>query len=247
MGEPELLDLEYAALLHDLGQLSLADPLPGGATVTAAPAVVAEVASRGAEVVRQTGVLDRVARVVEAQATPYADGAGRTAAESGRDGYGSHSSHGGHGGKGNSARALDVAGHKMLLAWKGAWALAMGATCGFSRVSCGFVGSSDGWRDLSEDFRMDWEFGSATNGNVALMGELNLCHCSTPAVREFVLAIGFGEGLHACPGATLASTIALGGLEQLLACGLQPAAVATTVTYRPAANVRIALFTPHPD
>lgn len=69
--EPELLDLEYAALLHDIGQLSLADPLPGGATVLATPWVAAEVAVRGAEVVRQTGVLDRVARVLEAQVEPY--------------------------------------------------------------------------------------------------------------------------------------------------------------------------------
>lgn len=69
--EPELLDLEYAALLHDIGQLSLADPLPGGATVLATPWVAAEVAVRGAEVVRETGVLDRVARVLEAQVAPY--------------------------------------------------------------------------------------------------------------------------------------------------------------------------------
>jgi hypothetical protein len=69
--EPELLDLEYAALLHDIGQLSLADPLPGGATVLATPWVAAEVAVRGAQVVRQTGVLDRVARVLEAQVVPY--------------------------------------------------------------------------------------------------------------------------------------------------------------------------------
>jgi hypothetical protein len=69
--EPELLDLEYAALLHDIGQLSLADPLPGGATVLATPWVAAEVAARGAEVVRQTGVLDRVARVLEAQPLSY--------------------------------------------------------------------------------------------------------------------------------------------------------------------------------
>jgi hypothetical protein len=69
--EPELLDLEYAALLHDIGQLSLADPLPSGATVLATPWVAAEVAVRGAEVVRQTGVLDRVARVLEAQVIPY--------------------------------------------------------------------------------------------------------------------------------------------------------------------------------
>jgi glucoamylase len=100
------------------------------------------------------------------------------------------------GGAGNSARALDVAGHKMLMAWKGSSALAMGATCGFSRVSCGFVGESDGWRDLMEDFSMDWEFGSATNGNIALMGELKLGNCGPDGPREFVLAIGFGEGLH---------------------------------------------------
>jgi hypothetical protein len=48
------------------------------------------------------------------------------------------------------------------------------ASCGFSRVSCGFVGVSDGWRDLMDNFRMDWEFGSATNGNIAVMGELDL-------------------------------------------------------------------------
>ena len=95
------------------------------------------------------------------------------------------------GGMGNTARALDVAGHRLLLAWKNEWALAMGANCGFSRVSCGFVGASDGWHDLMENFRMDWEFGSATNGNVAMMGELDL-----KGAREFTLAIGVGEGIH---------------------------------------------------
>ena len=33
MNEPELLELEYAALMHDIGQLSLRAPIPGGATV----------------------------------------------------------------------------------------------------------------------------------------------------------------------------------------------------------------------
>ncbi len=78
------------------------------------------------------------------------------------------------GGAGNSARAMDVAGYRMLLAWKNSWSLAMGASCGFSRVSCGFVGASDGWRDLKENLNMEWEFGSATNGNLAVTGELNL-------------------------------------------------------------------------
>ena len=76
------------------------------------------------------------------------------------------------GGAGNSARALDMAGHKVLLAWKNEWSLAMAASCGFSRMSCGFVGASDGWQDLMENFSMDWEFGSATNGNIAVMGEI---------------------------------------------------------------------------
>ncbi|HET6207507.1 MAG TPA: glycoside hydrolase family 15 protein [Terracidiphilus sp.] len=120
------------------------------------------------------------------------------------------------GGAGNSARAVDVAGYRMLLAWKDQWSLAMGASCGFSRVSCGFVGSSDGWRDLKDNFRMDWEFGSAINGNLAVMGELNL-GCSrnggVPAdessssgrangangaqdAREFTVAIGIGDTQH---------------------------------------------------
>ena len=36
----------------------------------------------------------------------------------------------------------------------------MAASCGFSRASCGYVGASDGWQDLMDNFRMDWQFGS---------------------------------------------------------------------------------------
>ena len=36
------------------------------------------------------------------------------------------------GGAGNSARALDLAGHKVVLAWKNEWSLMMTASCGFS-------------------------------------------------------------------------------------------------------------------
>ena len=111
------------------------------------------------------------------------------------------------GGAGNSARAVDIAGHKVLLAWKNEWSLAMSASCGFSRVSCGFVGSSDGWRDLMDNFRMDWEFGSATNGNLALMGELDL-KCSSgkswsDGFDEFTVAFGIGEGHHTAAQKTM--------------------------------------------
>ncbi len=69
--ESLLLDLEYAALLHDIGQLSLTDPIPGGATVLIAPERAASVAALGADVVRQTGVLDRVADILEHQWRPF--------------------------------------------------------------------------------------------------------------------------------------------------------------------------------
>jgi glucoamylase len=49
---------------------------------------------------------------------------------------------------------------------------------GTTMVSNGFVGQSDGWTDLlggtSPDRKMDWTYSSATNGNVAQMGWLDL-------------------------------------------------------------------------
>jgi glucoamylase len=102
------------------------------------------------------------------------------------------------GGAGNSARAVDMAGRKVLLAWKNRWTMVMSADCGMSRVSCGFVGASDGWRDLTDNFRMDWEFGSATNGNLALMGELDL-----RGSREFTVGIGIGDSHHSALSKTM--------------------------------------------
>jgi glucoamylase len=110
-----------------------------------------------------------------------------------------------NGGAGNSARAVDIAGHKALLAWKNEWSLAMSSSCGFSRVSCGFVGASDGWRDLMENFRMDWEFGSATNGNIALIGELDFKCGPTAGGYEFTVAFGLGEGHHTAAQKTMSA------------------------------------------
>lgn len=67
----EMTELEYAALLHDLGQVALRDPIPGGATLMAAPADQQRIAHDGAEIVRRTGVLDNVAHILEAQTSPY--------------------------------------------------------------------------------------------------------------------------------------------------------------------------------
>ncbi|MEU5824979.1 MULTISPECIES: HD-GYP domain-containing protein [Streptomyces] len=68
---PELTVLEYAALMHDIGQLSLVDPVPDGATALLPAAEQRRIALLGGAVVRQTGVDARVAVVVERQADPY--------------------------------------------------------------------------------------------------------------------------------------------------------------------------------
>lgn len=69
--------------------------------------------------------------------------------------------------------------------------MALGATVPFSRLSCGFVGSSDGWTDLADNFQMDWEFDGAMNGNLALTGELDLKES-----HEFTLGLASGDSLH---------------------------------------------------
>ncbi len=71
MSEPDLLELEYAALMHDIGQLSLADPIPGGATVLASPEDQRRIAGLGASVIEQAGVLDGVAEIVRRQSQPW--------------------------------------------------------------------------------------------------------------------------------------------------------------------------------
>jgi HD domain len=71
MGEPELLELEYAALMHDIGQLSLRDPIPGGATVLASPEDQRRIAELGAGVIGHAGVLDAVAEIVRCQCRPW--------------------------------------------------------------------------------------------------------------------------------------------------------------------------------
>lgn len=104
------------------------------------------------------------------------------------------------GGMGNSARVADVAGKRVVLAWKENTSLTFAADCGFCRASCGFVGASDGWQDLKQNFKMDWEFGSALDGNIAIMGEI-----PSSSISDFTVAIGFGEGHHAALSATMGS------------------------------------------
>lgn len=90
-------------------------------------------------------------------------------------------------GWGNSGQVSEHGGRTVLTAWREDIALALAVSCPFARTSVGFVGFSDGWQDL-RNLRMDWTFETATDGHIALTGELVF-----PRDGEFTLALGFGS------------------------------------------------------
>ncbi|HLW70294.1 MAG TPA: glycoside hydrolase family 15 protein [Candidatus Binataceae bacterium] len=95
------------------------------------------------------------------------------------------------GGWGNNGNVARIAGREFLTAHKGATWLALAATTPFVHRSCGYVGTTDGWQDLSRNFKLDREFASAPDGNIALTGEIDL-----RSGARFTLALGFGRTLH---------------------------------------------------
>jgi len=95
------------------------------------------------------------------------------------------------GGRGNNGSLTEVAGYKIIMAQKGRTWLAFGASVPLLARSCGYVGASDGWTDLADNYQMDWEFESATDGNIALVAQLDLSRA-----QEFTLAVSFGNTAH---------------------------------------------------
>jgi hypothetical protein len=91
--EPQLLELEYAALMHDIGQLSLQDPIPGGATVLASRQDQQRIAELGADVIQQAQVLGSVAEIVRRQNEPY------RGLEVSHEGFSGRTGHAGHPGR----------------------------------------------------------------------------------------------------------------------------------------------------
>jgi glucoamylase len=95
------------------------------------------------------------------------------------------------GGWNNNGNVVETSWGKFLAANKGNSWVVLAASVPFSRCSCGYVGFTDGWRDLQENFQMDWEFDSAPAGNIALTAQLDWKKSD-----EFILALAFGESLH---------------------------------------------------
>ncbi len=90
-------------------------------------------------------------------------------------------------GKNNSAWLCGVGGRKLIEAQREDIDMSFGCAPDFTRRSVGYVGFSDGWQDL-QNFKMDWEFDEAVDGNIALIGEIDLS-----GGMQFTLGVGFGR------------------------------------------------------
>src|SRR5215831_5388508 len=88
----------------------------------------------------------------------------------------------------NCGWCTEIRDNKLMHAQRHNVHLMMACYTGFRRRSVGYVGFSDGWQDLMHNFKMDWEFPAAENGNIALTGEIDL-----PQNGEFGVAVAFGR------------------------------------------------------
>jgi glucoamylase len=91
-------------------------------------------------------------------------------------------------GASNSGKCFEIGDVKALRAQREDVFLVMACSSGFSRRSVGYVGASDGWQDLMDNFKMDWEFCGADKGNIALTGEIMLAGSD-----EFTVALACGK------------------------------------------------------
>ena len=104
------------------------------------------------------------------------------------------------GGWHNNGEVLLLRGHKVLSAHKGNTWMVIGATVPFTECSCGYVGVNDGWTDLADNYRLDWQYDAAYDGNIALTGRLDLAQST-----EFIVGLAFGRTQHAAVTALIQS------------------------------------------
>ncbi|MEZ5329102.1 MAG: glycoside hydrolase family 15 protein [Verrucomicrobiales bacterium] len=91
-------------------------------------------------------------------------------------------------GQSNTARVIDQAGESFLYACRHHTHMMIAAYPSLGRRSVGFVGASDGYRDLIENRALDWNFTEAEDGNVATIAEMQLS-----GIGEFVIGVGLGN------------------------------------------------------
>lgn len=92
-------------------------------------------------------------------------------------------------GANNSAWVDDYKGTPMLFATgRQGVSLALACSVPWKARSVGYVGGSDGWRQLSRDGCLDERYQRAERGNVALSAEIDLAACD----GTMLIALGFG-------------------------------------------------------
>ena len=88
----------------------------------------------------------------------------------------------------NTAWVGNYKGVPMIFAERNGLVLALASSQNWVKRSVGFVGVSDGYKDLEQYMQMTWEYQRAENGNVAMVGEIDLARVDS----SFILAVGFG-------------------------------------------------------
>jgi glucoamylase len=96
--------------------------------------------------------------------------------------------HIGNSGLHNTAWTGHYKGCPLLFAQREWISLACGCSTPFLAMTCGYVGVSDAWQDLSQNKRLTHCYEEAKDGNVALCGEIDLKGCS----GAFTLSLAFG-------------------------------------------------------
>jgi glucoamylase len=107
------------------------------------------------------------------------------------------------GGWHNNGQVLRYDNNTILAANKGETWLVISATVPFTECSCGYVGVNDGWTDLSDNYRLDWQYEAVRDGNIALTAGLDLSRS-----RKFTIGLAFGTTRHNALS-TLAQSLAI--------------------------------------
>ncbi len=88
----------------------------------------------------------------------------------------------------NSGWAGNYKGLPMLFAQGHGRGLALACSLGWRSMSCGYVGTSDGWHELHHYKKLNTQYREARNGNIALTGEVDLTRGT-----DFLMVLSFGQ------------------------------------------------------
>lgn len=103
-------------------------------------------------------------------------------------------------GQHNCGSVHDVNGRHLFHVEREGLHMVFGGLPDFLRRSVGYVGSSDGWQDLTRNFDMTWEFARANDGNIALTAEID-----GSSEWKFVIGVAFGRSAQSASAKLLQS------------------------------------------